>query len=239
LDGPEGEAGPEGFPGAPGPAGAAGAAGPAGPAGIPGPPGLDAEEPEFPYLIPGPPGPAGGAGSGAGLTRINGSSGAAGADITWQKLSANAPANATTTLATVMTTTGVGAGTWRFRYTVRYQSSVTTTGVKFAVNHTGTAGAFVLSWWMVSTGGAAATGVGDQVSAVNVGQLVEGKSERAKNTATTASAGVDTINADMLAIVEGMVVVTVSGNLEFKHASETANSTQVMADTMLELQKIG
>ena len=92
---------------------------------------------------------------------------------------------------------------------------------------------------MVSTGAAAATGVGDQVAAVVAGQMVEGKSERAKDTATTASAGVDTVNADMLVVLEGVVVVTVSGDLQLKHASETANSTQVMADTILELHKIG
>jgi len=173
------------------------------------------------------------------FTRINGSSGAAGQYVTWQKLSANAAANATTALATVMTTTGVGAGTWSFKYKVRYQSSATGTGVALVVNHTGTTGAFVASWWMVSTGAAAATGVADQVSAIVTGQMVEGKSERVKNTASSASAGVDTINADMLAVIEGFIVVTVSGSLELRHASETANSTQVMADTLLELNKVG
>lgn len=179
-----------------------------------------------------------GGGASAALTRIAGNSGAAGADITWQNLTADAAANATTTLATVMTTTGLGAGTWQFTYYIIYQSGVTTTGVKFAVNHTGTTGAFVSNWGMVTTGGTAATGVGDQVSAVNIGQMMEGKSERVINTATTASAGVDTINANMLAVLEGLVVVTATGSLELKHASETANSTQVMADTSLVLRKI-
>lgn len=179
-----------------------------------------------------------GGGGGASLTRISGSSGAAGADFTFQRLSANATANSTTTPTTVMTTTGLGAGTWAFKYLVRYQSSAATTGVGFCVNHTGTTGAFLSTWSMTTTGGAAATGVADQVTSTNAGQLVEGKSERVKNTVSSASAGVDTINADCLAILEGLVVVTVSGSLELKHSSETAASTQVMADTLLELRKI-
>src|SRR5687768_12437681 len=142
-------------------------------------------------------------GSGASLTRIAGASGAAGADFTVQRLTSDAAANATVNLATVMTTTGVWAGTWRFRYVIRYRSTALTTGVKFAVNHTGVTGAFLSEWRFISTGAAAATGVADQVAAVVTGQMMEGKSERVKNTASSASAGVDTINADMLAILEG------------------------------------
>ena len=67
-------------------------------------------------------------GSGAGLTRIRGSSGAAGADFTWQTLSADCAANATTTLAICMTTTGVGAGTWSFTY--NQYPFLTLTGVR-------------------------------------------------------------------------------------------------------------
>ena len=181
------------------------------------------------------PPPAGGAG--AGLTRINGSSGAAGAELTWQQLSANCAANATTTLATCMTTTGVGAGTWRFRYAVIYQAAATTTGVDFAVNHTGTVTRFVASSWLTTSGGSAATALADQVAS-NTANLVEGKAARAINTKFGSTLGVDTASADMLVIIEGTIVVSVSGSLELKHASELAASTQVMADTVLELHKI-
>lgn len=176
-------------------------------------------------------------GGGASLTRISGASGAAGADLTWQRLAANAAANATTTLATVMTTTGVGPGTWAFKYLIRYQAAATTTGVDFAVNHTGTTGAFVASSWFTTSGGAAANGLADQVTN-NTANMIEGKSQRAKNAKVGASLGVDTANADMLMIVEGIIVVTGSGSLELKHASEVAAASTVMADTVLELHKI-
>lgn len=182
--------------------------------------------------------PAGG--TGATLTRIAGNSGAAGADLTWQYLSSNAASNNTTTLATVMTTTGVGAGLWRFRYTIRYQAAATTTGIGIAVNHTNTTTTFLTQSWFTSTGGAAATGVNDQVTAVNAGQMVEGKAERVKNTVSSATAGVDTANADCMLILEGMVRVSVSGSLELRAASEVAASAiTVMADTTLELHFIG
>ncbi len=173
------------------------------------------------------------------LKRIAGDSGAAGDFVTHQYLSSNALANALTVLVTVMTTTGVGVGTWRYRYAVIYQSSSLTTGVGFAVNHTGTATTFVSHSQFVSTGGAAATGTADGVAAVVAGQLVEGKSERAINTMSSATAGVDTINANCLIEISGIIVVSATGSLELKHSSELAASTQVMENTTLELTKIG
>lgn len=176
--------------------------------------------------------------AGIDLTRINGSSGAAGPDLTWQKLSSSCASNSTTTLATCMTTTGVGAGTWRFQYVVIYQAGATTTGVDFAVNHTGTVGAFVASSWYVTSGGAAATGLALQVGTATA-NLAEGKAARALNTKLGTTLGVDVINSNALYIIEGVMVITVSGSLELKHASEVAAASQVMADTVLELHKIG
>ena len=180
--------------------------------------------------------------SGAGsspITRISAASGAAGADITWQRLAADATAITSVTPTVVMTTTGLSSGLYDFKYLVRYQSAATTTGIGIGVNYTGTSGAFLLDWWHVTTGGAAATGVGDQVAATVAGQLVEGKSERVKDTVSTASAGVDTINADMLAIVEGLVEVTGAGNLELKVRTEIAGSAiTVKAQSLLVLEKI-
>ena len=170
--------------------------------------------------------------------RINAASGAAGADLTWQKLSANCAANATTTLAVCMTTTGVGAGTWSFKYKVFYQAAATTTGVDFAVNHTGTVTKFVGSSWLTTSGGSAATALGDQTGS-NTANLVEGKMQRAVNTKFGSTLGVDTATADMRVGIEGVIVVSATGSLELKHASELAASTQVMAETVLELQKIG
>jgi hypothetical protein len=172
------------------------------------------------------------------FTRINASSGAAGEYKTLQKLSANATANATTTLATVMTTTGVGAGTWNFIYNVIYQAAATTTGVDFAIGHSGTTGAVVITTSFATSGGAAATALADQTGS-NTASLLEGKSQRAKAAKVGSTLGVDTANANMHYRIEGVIVVTVSGDLTLQHASEVAASSRVMADTCLELTKIG
>ena len=171
------------------------------------------------------------------IKRIAGSSGAAGTDITLQRLTANATANATTTLATVMTRTGVGAGTWNFRYNVIYQAAATTTGVDFAVGFSGTSGAFVVTSQFATSGGTAATALADQTGS-NTASLLEGKAQRTKGTKMGSTLGVDTANADMHIIIEGIIVVTVSGDLTLQHASELAASTQVMANTCLTLTKM-
>jgi hypothetical protein len=111
------------------------------------------------------------------FARIAGNSGAAGLDFTFQKLTANATANSTTSLTTVMTTTGVGVGLWRFRYNVIYQAAATTTGVNFAVNHTGTNGSFVMTTYFATTGGTAATAAATQQTSATA-NLLEGKATR-------------------------------------------------------------
>jgi hypothetical protein len=133
----------------------------------------------------------------------------------------------------------VGAGTWRFKDTIIAQSSVTTTGFKFAVNHTDTTGAFGSRWTQVSLIGTTTDGIADSITSLAIGGAVAGYAERVKNTATIASVGVDVVNSNVMILLEGLVVVTVSGSLELRYASEMANSTQVMADTVLELNKIG
>lgn len=176
----------------------------------------------------------------AGVTRINGASGAAGADITWQKLSANSAGLTSTTPAVVMTTTGVDAGTWKFKYTVIFRSAATTTGMKVAVNHSGTTGLYQMMAYYPTTGGTAATGIHDGVTSSATAGLIESRTERVINTATIATAGVDTTNSNEIMIVEGIIVVTVSGNLELKMATEVAASAiTVQADSFLELNKIG
>ncbi len=154
-------------------------------------------------------------------------------------LSSDATANATTTLATISgLTTAVGVGTYVFQYFIRYQSSVTTTGVDFAINHTGTVTNFLANWRYASTGGAAATAAASQAISAATGNIHESYSIRTLNTKMGPTVSVDIINADMLAIIEGILIVTASGSLEFKHNSETAASTQVMAGSSLILTKV-
>jgi len=161
--------------------------------------------------------------------------------VTCVALAANATANATTTAAVITNlTTTVGVGTWVFQYWIRYQSSVTTTGVKFSVNHTGTVTSFTANLRYTSTGGAAATAAATQAGNSATGNIHESFSARAKSTAAGMgpTVSVDAANSDMLCVMEGLMVVTVSGNIELYHASETAASTQVMAGSCLILHQV-
>lgn len=176
------------------------------------------------------------------FTKIAGASGAAGPAMTLQKLTANSADVTTIALsAAVMTTTGLGVSLWLARYYLLYQTAVTTTGIGFGVNHTGTATLKAAKWHHTTTGGAAATGVGDDVAATVVGQLEEGKHGLTMNAVIgSASAGVATINATILAELIALVDVSVSGSLELKIASEVAASAvRIMAGSCLVLTKVG
>lgn len=107
--------------------------------------------------------PPGGGGADADITRISGNSGVAGNTITWQVLTGSSTTSGVTP-GIVMTTSGVGSGTWRFNYLLRFGTSATTTGVKFNVNHTNTTTNFASAWRYVDSGAAASTGVADDIT---------------------------------------------------------------------------
>lgn len=177
--------------------------------------------------------------AGGGTTKISGNTGAFVADTTWETLTADSANVTVTTQTVVMTLTGVGVGTYRFKGLLVYQAAATTTGIGITANHTGTLTRFVTNWYQVTTGGAAATGIADQVTATAAGQLVEGKAERVKDTRSSFTVGVDTLNADELAQIEGIFVVTVSGDFQIKIATEIAGSAvRLMAGSTIELHKL-
>lgn len=173
---------------------------------------------------------------------VTGSSGAANANAapseTWQRLSSNATANATTTIAVVMTTTSVAAGTYVYRYDILVQSSSATVSVKFSVNATGTVTKHSYRLYFPSGGVTASTGVMDQEVNATTGNIYGIASTRTNNTTLGPFTDVDTANADIYCVIEGVLVTSTSGNLELGHASETATSTQVMADTTLQLRRV-
>ncbi len=174
------------------------------------------------------------------FARVNGASGAAGPYKTLQKLSADSASQTSVTPATVITTTGVGVGTWYFEYRLIFQTPATTTGIKIAVNHSGTAPTYIMQSSFLSTGGAAATGIHDGIVTSATTGLHEGMGERVLNTASKATVGVATANANQYMIVRGTIVVTVSGDLTFLLGTEVAASgVKLMADSSLELTKVG
>ena len=141
---------------------------------------------------------------------------------------ASTQANSTVTAASV---TGLeqslAAGTYLVKVWMVYQSAATTTGAEFRLNYTGTSSRVVATWYTLTTGGAATTGIADQATTLTA-QMMEGKGQRANNTATGPTQGVDTANADQFAVLEGIVVATGSGTLQFMFNSEVASSAITM-----------
>ena len=148
--------------------------------------------------------------------------------------------NSTVTLTKV---TGLdqamGVGTWKFQYLLRYQAAAITTGIRLDVNHSGTVTTFL--WWQrcVDTSATASTNAPDQDQIIAAGGVMSAMASRAKGTAgrgTTIS--VDTANADMLMIIEGLAVVTVAGDIQLYHGSEVAAQSTIKKDSSLILTKI-
>jgi hypothetical protein len=154
-------------------------------------------------------------------------------------LNANATANATTTAAKITALDlALPVGTYMFDYWIVYQSSALTTGAKFDVNFTGTVTRFVFNMYFGGIVAADATAGHSQAQNLTTAAPMRVLTSRAKATAgKSPTISVDVINADMLMRIEGMMIVTVAGNIELYHGSETANSTQVMAGTSLILTK--
>jgi hypothetical protein len=149
----------------------------------------------------------------------------AGAFQTWQHLNADQVVSSSATPVVMMSTQAVGAGTWNFAYHIIYQSAATTTGLGITVNHTGASpGNYVMQAAFASTGGAAATGVADQVQSSQTAGLIEAKAERVLNTISSQTVGVDTANTNCYIICSGALVVTNSGDLQLKVSSEVNGS---------------
>ena len=158
-----------------------------------------------------------------------------------KSLASDAAANATVTAAKITSLDQTaGVGTYVFQYFIRYVTSVTTTGVKFSVNHTGTVSTFVANMRYASTGGTAATAAATQAGNSAAGNIHESFSRRAISTAANMGPTVSAdTTGDMLVIIEGLMIVTATGNIELYHASETAVSTTVKAGSSLILQRTG
>lgn len=131
-----------------------------------------------------------------------------------------------------------GTGTFMFEYFIRYQSAAAATGVRFDVNHSGTVTSFVWNQRWVDLSATASTAAADQDAVLTTGSVMGAFASRAKGTAgrgTTIS--VDTLNADMLMIIEGLAIVTAGGNLELWHGSEVAAASTVKAGTSLRVTR--
>ena len=135
-----------------------------------------------------------------------------------------------------------GPGTWVFEYFLRLQSATVTVSPKLSVNHSGTVTTFLATYQAPTTDVTGSAFAWDQD--VTVPTVMSAMAQRAKSATaalvhSTTTNAVDTINVDILMQISGLLVCTVGGNMELYHASETATSTSVMADSVLRLTKMG
>lgn len=143
-------------------------------------------------------------------------------------------ANATTTVAAIADLDQVlGPGTYCYTYYIRYQSAATTTGIKFAVDHTGTVTAHMYQMLYVDNSATASTGAADQDANASTAQVSGAYAARADNVTLGPTLSVDTANADMLVRIEGLLIVSASGTLRLMHASEVAATSTVKIGTSL------
>ncbi len=128
------------------------------------------------------------------------------------------------------------AGTYTFRYTILCRSATGTVGPMFGVNFTGT-GAPRMHFRFADASTATTAEVhsmddeGNKAFGFISGMATSTESTTAPNMGTTV--GVATTGVDILCFVEGIIVVTATGDLEFWHSSETATSTSVEVGTNL------
>ena len=171
---------------------------------------------------------------------------AAGGYTTQLVLAANSADITGLVLTTVMTITGVGVGRWYFRCQLVFQTTATTTGIGLAVNHTGTLTQFqVVNKWVdtlatATTGGVRRGGAGAGTGGVVAGNVYGSHAGSDLNTLIGAvNIDVQTANADHLMIIEGFMVVSVSGDLQIKLEAELAALVvRAMQGSYLELVKL-
>lgn len=120
-------------------------------------------------------------------------------------------------------------GTYNIKLWMVLRSAATTTGMSvFLQANGGTVTTLAGTWYSLTTGTTATTGVMDQATAAATFQTMEGRAFRASNVDPGPFGGVDTANADQFAVLEGLVVVTAQTTLRVMFASEVASSQVTM-----------
>jgi hypothetical protein len=130
------------------------------------------------------------------------------------------------------------AGTYTFDYRLIVRSSSAGVAPTFAFNFTGTAAP--VRWWYqyADLSATLLAAIGTISHNVTTQTLGFGMSQSEDTEATTAAnmgptGGVQTTATDIMVKITGLIVVSVSGNLELWHASEAANATTVEVGSSL------
>jgi len=149
--------------------------------------------------------------------------------------SAHAISSTTATEVTGLGPCTLVPGTYTFQFMLLAQSATATVSPMFGINFTGTAAVRSFRLRYPGTGTTATTGVADDVGGVT-GQIEESQAMNGFVTGTPnmgATGGVTATGTNILYIIEGLLVVTATGDLELWHGSETATSTTVSAGSSL------
>lgn len=137
-------------------------------------------------------------------------------------------------------TVPLGLGAYTFRGWLDVQSAASTTGHKVSVNFTGTKGIFAACWWWVTAATTASDDVPDQDHVAAPGGVLSGFTQRAvSSSGAGVTTDVDTINADVMYIVEGIISVTAAGDLQFCWAPEAAANATLKAGSSAIVWKTG
>lgn len=146
----------------------------------------------------------------------------------------------TPTEVTGLSVVNTGTGVFVFNYYILYQAAAATTGVKFDINHTGTLTAIVWNQMFVGLIATAADANADQDAILAAANVYNSFASRGKGTAGRGvTLTVDTGAADMLMRIEGLMIVSVDGDLELWHGSEVAAASTIRAGSSLLLVKTG
>jgi hypothetical protein len=122
------------------------------------------------------------------------------------------------------------AGTYVYKYSLLIQQATSTSDApQFGINFTGTAAvkAHGLRFWDATTAITAETHIMDNIGIKTAG-FVSGMVSNAYTTTSPdmgTTVGVAVTGVNIMAIVEGIIVVTVQGNLELWRAAEGANAS--------------
>jgi hypothetical protein len=128
-----------------------------------------------------------------------------------------------------------GVATYEVIYNILSQSSSATVGLSYGVSFTGTSTLNCERRYVASAAGTIASGT--------VGPLAYEVWATATASTTAPNlgpntGGVQTINTTALEIVRCLIDVTVAGDLQFWHSSETATNTSVMANSTVRAVRI-
>ena len=135
------------------------------------------------------------------------------------------------------------AGTYTYKYSlIVQQAAATGDGPQFGINFsTGTATVHLEGWrfWDATSAITAQTFILDNVGVKGFGYISGGASNAYTTTAPNmgSTVGVTATGSNLFVIIEGIIVVTVQGNLELWRASEGANASTTEVGSSLVVQR--